>query len=541
MKSSVYKNRFSYSFILFISVVCLLGIPFKKWGFKTDDFGNIYHCKIESIQDIPKFFYEGNMEQFNHESNHTQLPQAFFCGLYRPMSFLYYALQYFFFGTSPYCYFLLTIMIHAANAALLFYLFSFWLSFILAFFGAAFFALHPSLWNWLGWISAQTYQIELLIFLLSLIALKKSLDTNKKQYYFISLFLYACNLFLKEQTIVFPFWIIGALYFYKKKDAHSKKENIIKSLKWSLGYWLVALSYTVCRALIFPLTSNTSTLTFEPTWSSFITRQQARFFDFVTYATDLLGLSWLSSGNQLLKGTFLISIIIVISWLFFTSTKKSLMAFCAWSTLILSWPALLMHHQPRYLYLALPCIIAMVLIGITSYHHKTYFYYAAHSGSILAMIMLFLQSGFLLTRFKQREEVLFHITHSFEKLVQNEQIKHNPVCFVNLPTQWFAMGNAQAIWLLTENNAYPVYHFGGNIHLKNRETYLQSPIFDHNPISISKTDKGFFIESEDCNTVWFNHDTQNQAHVELIIPEQYQQQKPIYVTWDYQKGEFKIL
>lgn len=540
MKNLIYKSRFTYSFILFIAVVGLVGIPFKKWGFKTDDFGNIYHCKMQSISDIPKFFYEGNIEHFNHASNHPELPQAFFCGLYRPMSFLYYYAQYLFFGNSPYCYFLLTIMIHAANAALLFYLFSLWLSLLLAFCGATFFAFHPSLWNWLGWISAQTYHIELLVMLLSLIVLKKFLDDKKFGYYLLSLLLYAANLFLKEQTIVFPVWIIGALYFYTKQ-AQGGKNSLKNSIAWSAGYWLVALFYICCRAIVFPLTSNTSTLTFEPTWASFITRQQARLFDFVTYITDLYGLSWIPGGNQFLKSTIILSIGFLICWLFTRSNKKLLMVFCGWSTLVFSWPALLMHHQPRYLYLALPFIILMVLVGIASHQPKTFSYLAARSCTACFVFLIMLHTNFLLTRLKQREEVLFHVTHAFEKLAHHDAIRHKPVCFFNLPPQWFAMGNAQAVWLLTGNDHHHVYDFGTHINLKDRATYLQAPIFDHNPISITKTQEGFDILSQDTNTVWFNHDNKKSGHATITIPQSYQEQKPVYVTWDYQKGEFKIL
>ncbi len=233
------NKKLFFSFFIVGVVVCVLGIPFSKWGFKTDDFGNIYHCKIQGWQTIKQFFTEGGMERFNHPSNMDKSEQAFFCGLYRPMSFLYYYAQCYFFQDSAFGYFFVTVLFHAFNAAFLFYLFSLIFSLLVAFLAALLFAFHPSLWNWLGWISAQTYFIELFGLLLLILALKKYLDTKNVFYYLASCFLFLSNVFLKEATVVLPVWIMGAVFLYVywiQKNTSSFFNAGWHSLKISFGY-----------------------------------------------------------------------------------------------------------------------------------------------------------------------------------------------------------------------------------------------------------------------------------------------------------------
>ena len=120
---TTYKQIY-ISLLLFFIIFCTLGIPFSNWGFKTDDWGNIYHCTTKTFDNFFGFFSEKSIEVFNHPSNAAPCEQAFFCGLYRPLSFIYYALQYTFFGNNPYGYFLVLIAFHAFSAVALFNIFS---------------------------------------------------------------------------------------------------------------------------------------------------------------------------------------------------------------------------------------------------------------------------------------------------------------------------------------------------------------------------------------------------------------------------------
>jgi hypothetical protein len=212
-------RRLYLSLLLFCIIFCILGLPFTHWGFKTDDWGNIWHSVTTSWKDLWHFFTEGkSIEIFNHPSNSDieHIEQAFFCGLYRPMSFVYFAPQYWIFGVNPYGYYLATIAFHALASVLFFNLLSFFTTTTAAFLAAAYFGFHPSLWNWLGWTSAQTYQIELFVLLLIFLLLKHFLDRRAWWAYALACFLFLTNIFLREQTIFLPLWLMVAIPLYER-------------------------------------------------------------------------------------------------------------------------------------------------------------------------------------------------------------------------------------------------------------------------------------------------------------------------------------
>ncbi len=545
-------TRWLLSIILFVLVFVSLGIPYVKWGFKTDDFGNIYHSIFGSFRDVLRLFYEGKIEAFYTPSNVVDNDQGFFGGLYRPMSFIYYYLQYCIFGIKPYGFFLVTIMFHGINSVLLFTIFSLFVPLSIAFLGASFFAFHPSLWNWIGWVSAQTYYIELCVLLLLILALKKYLDTKELKYYIVSCLLFASNLFLKEASILLPVWVIGATYLYTKfmnravnptSTIKSMTSHILSSITVSLGYWFVCFGYLFARLSIFPINNNTSVLTFEPTWASFIARQKARVLDFVTYVSDMIGLSWLPQNNQIIKGSLIMFICFALLWLFIKSNKKQSMLFFALSVGIFSWPALLMHYQPRYIYMAIPFFIMLILIGISSYQKNKH----ARTSKIvvpLACVLIACNIFFLTQKLKEREAVFGGVTHAFSKLLAQDDVKNRALCFVGLPGHWFAMGTAQAVWMFSGDNSYPVYQLGSKMCLSGKNSYLDHPVFDKNYVQATRIKNGVRLTSLDQEKIWFSgqkNKTQKNISQAITLEPKYLKHDPLFVTWDYGKGEFFIV
>ncbi len=632
---SAHRNLFTCC-LLFAVILLALGIPFTKWGLKTDDFSNLYHTsQVKSINDIFTLFNEKSIETFCYGSGAQVPPSSFLSGLYRPLSFIYYLPQYYFFGTSPYGYYLVTIMLHGLNSILLFLLFLLFVPYALALMGALWFGFHPSLHNWLGWISAQTYQTELFVLLLLFFSCKKFLDTKKNQFYILTLFLFALNLWLKEATFMLPLWIIPASYLYLRflripKDisrdpmvrdgathllttngsnntAHPEEPagrleglttNTSKSLLLSMGFWFISISYFATRALVFGFASsgNAGNLTFELSWTSFITRQKARLFDFVSYISDLLGLCWLPNNNQLLKGFIIASITLSLLALFYTSNKKRLLLFLYASTLLFSWPALLMHYQPRYIYLAIPFFTLAVLVSFdklrtsgrklrtsgrklrTSVHRKlftTYNNYATTTTNpnpatarpelstarpelvegyerkiqnqpmfmLLASILIIYNALFLIKTLKTREQALHKVTSSFTDLLRDNRIQKKPLYFFALPHHWFAMCVAQAVWFLSGKDHYPVYHNGVIIEVAEFYSYLHSPVTDKPYLKITPTPDGFLLQSLDINRLWLcdRQPPLKKDTLHVIINQSILNQNPIFITWDYQRAQFIII
>jgi len=509
------------SILIFALIFIILGLPHQNWGFKTDDFGNLYHCNISSWAEFFKFFYEGNIEIVWLPPNATTHPQAFFCGLFRPLSFVYYLPQFFLFNTCAFGYYLVTIGFHALAAVLLFNLLLMITTTSLAFLLALLFGFHPSLYNWLGWTSAQSYFIEIVIVLSIIHLLIKYLKTEKIWLYWAALGLYPCTIFLKEASIVLPFWVLVGVYLATRK--------VSTALKISSGFWIVACGYLLARLSLFPLTSNTSTLTFEPTLASFCKRMSSRLFDFVTYVVDMLGLSWLPNSTQLpgystiIKFSLLSAIIICLLWLFIKNSQKKWALFLLWSTLLFSWPALLMHYQPRYIYLGLPFFIALLAVLLN--RNKI--------AAILLSILIPCNALFLHQKLNVREKTLHHITSSFQELVKHPATHNRSICFLGLPGQWFHEGSAQAVWWFGDDATYPVFQIDLDI--------VISELLDKNYITITQKSNTFIFTSTNPEKLWFLINNKKASTATIAIDASIQKYNPVYVTWNYYEKKFVVL
>lgn len=485
--------------VILILVMTILGIPYIHWGFVNDDFGNISHCFIKNYKNIIKYFYEGNMECLTFDSK-TPWTQNFICGLYRPMSFIYYLPQAYLFKTYAYGYFLTTIMLHAINSTLIFYMLSQFANIFIAFLLASYFAFHPSL-IWLGWISAQTYYWELLVLILISITLKCYLDSKKIFFYVMSCCLYLLNIYLKEATIILPIWIIAAVYTYQC-EFNKSNESFFKKLKQSLivssGFWLVSTFYLITRALVFPIdtiTSQTHTqFNFTLNLSSFLVRQKSRIFDFVTYISDLCGLRNLPENHQIIKSLLIFLIFSTVLFLFFKNSKKRILLFLMFSILIFSWPALLMQYQPRYTYMSLAFLI--MLIGVLITYTNIIINCKTKAISTLLSMILISTNGLFLIKTQKHTELKLHANNAvLKELVEDHQFnnainQNYAICFFNIHPN-FATGLAPAMWLFTQKNDFPVY------------CYAQKP---------------------DMNEL--------KKHTDKQI---------LFIAWDYENSKFKIL
>jgi len=446
------KCQIIISIFLFLLVLTILGIPYTKWGFQTDDFSNIYHSFIKSYKDIFRFFYEGSIETFLYPSG-VEAKGAFFSGLYRPMSFIFYLPQVFFFGINPYGYFLTTIALHTINAVILFNILFAYFPILFSFLAAAYFAFHPSLYR-LGWISAQSYQIELLLLFFIIFSLKKYIDSKKISFYILSCLLLLTTLCLKEACVVFALWSIPAVYIYTK--------NLKQSLLTSIGYWVVTIFYLIIRAIVLPITSNTGTFHCEPNWTSFIARQKEKLIDFVSFFSDMIGLNWLPGNNRLIKGSIIVTVCLLLLYLFIKNRKKNYIMFFLFSMLIFSWPALLIQHKPRYIYMSLIFFTIAVIISLA--YSKIPLTRYRYAGTLFLCTLISYNAYYLTQELTKREVMYNFATTSFQTLAQNKTFQQAmnggySFCMVtsNMPGI-LNVATAQAIWLMTQNDSYNVYH-----------------------------------------------------------------------------------
>ena len=539
--STVASKKLFFYLLIFCSVLIFLGLPFRQWGFKTDDFSNIYATKTLCSQGIKKIFTTGNIESLYSPSSISNEPikpsQSFLSGLYRPMSFILYYPQYLLFGNKPYGYFLTTITLHALNSVLFFFVLCSFFSVSLSLCLALFFAFHPSLSNWLGWISAQTYFSELFFFFLLIIFLRKFLQSKNILWYFFSLMCFFITIFTKETTFILPLWIILSTYFIT-----TNKNAFFYSLKISTGYWIVFIFYCIARAHVMGINATAGTFTSQHNIQAYLQKLSYRFFDFVTYITDLFGLTFLPKGNQLLKGSIILSIIFFIIYSFYKSSSKKLILWLLASIILFSWPIILIHYQPRYIYLILPIMIAFFGLCFQEINISK----QTHTYICTLLFAIFCwNTWFIFTSLKKREAVFGCTNQAFHLLVTSPEFKQKkasqPIILSALPfAHWFAMANAQAVWLLSNatEKDFPVYQIGPSVNLSWQQCYLDKPFRKNCPITIHETADGFLFNSQDTKQITFN---EKEAETLLTIPKEYLQQKPLVFVWDYKNGTFQLL
>lgn len=458
---SIRMYKMILALLLFCMIFCFLGLPYTEWGFRTDAWSFVYNCIIKRWSDIGRFFTE-NIEDLCLPSNGVKAPAAFFSVLYRPLwGFVYYA-QYCLWGANPYGYFLCIITLHALLSVILFYLFSYVTTIGWAFFCAALFGFHSSLWDWMGWVSAQLYVIEGFVFVGVLVSLHRYFLTQRYRWYITACACFMCSLFLREQLVFLPFWLVCAFPFYHTFSAHNTKtRSFFTSLpmyvRQASGFFVVMFFYLFVRISLFPVTRETKTLTFAPTFASFVSRMTSRIFDFVTYGVDMMGLTWVPSGTMWAKGILGTAVIGLFLYALYNSTQKRLIIFLLVSIPFFSWPALVMHHKGRYLYVAL--MFVMAIIAFLSASHKGAVVpirrMAAFSlGCFLAMNMLF-----LVREIKSHEQEFSVGTKALVALAKNLPTNNRPLCFLALPPRLFANSTAQAIWLLRPDFTQPIYQY----------------------------------------------------------------------------------
>ena len=119
------------SILLFLTILLLLGLPYKNWWFfGADDFHALFEgYKLKTFKDLFHCFLDGNIAKGAGPSNYIQptAPSSFFSTFYRPLYLIYFGIQYWLFGSYAYPYFLLNLFFHAINTVILFNIFTYFI------------------------------------------------------------------------------------------------------------------------------------------------------------------------------------------------------------------------------------------------------------------------------------------------------------------------------------------------------------------------------------------------------------------------------
>ena len=194
-----------FSACLITAVIIVAFLPCLKNGFVNWDDG-IYVTNNPVIQKI-------SPENIRH------IFGSFFISNYQPFTILSYLCEYHFFGSAPYGYHLISLILHLLNACLVF-----WLVYLLSrktgvsVITALLFAVHPLHVESVAWISERKDVLYALFFLASLIGYLYSLRTPKPgKYYCLSLILFIFSLLSKAMAITLPAVLLSIDYLTGRK------------------------------------------------------------------------------------------------------------------------------------------------------------------------------------------------------------------------------------------------------------------------------------------------------------------------------------
>lgn len=545
------------AFAIFLFIFITLGFPFSHWWFNgCDDFHGLYlGFRTKTWRELFYFFIDGHINQDSGPSNgHYNEPTAFFSTYYRPLYCVYLTLQYWLFGTNAYRYFLCNVFFHAFNSALLFIIFSSLITYLPALLGSLFFAFHPQIAYRFGAIVNLHYYINVALILITILLYKNFLDTHRWWMYVVACFTFMLALFTRESSIVFPAILILGTWYYTQS---------FRSLSITGGFWFIALGFLATRLYLYPL--NTSTQWFIPNnvsigaWLMLM----KKIPEFLVLGYDCCGLSWLPWGHKILRGMLLLSCISLCVWLFAHNTKRLAIILLMFSATLMLWPAYVGCYSPRYIYEALPFIIAAYLLCFTGYVGPGSGYKKYTIFFFVPLVTFYI--GFTLINFKRRESKMHTVACALQDLVANPATQNRALCLLSYPMDGMGDHPADIIRVLRNNVTLPILcdsagalvQIDSNIVVSTSWSNLTSKYYTTNYASVTAVDGGFVFKTSNPEKIHFfvspgqsyslgkkviNEIKNNRVtDVTLYLDKKYQDLYPVFVVWNYEKGRFEVL
>ncbi|MCK4499841.1 hypothetical protein KAU11_05045, partial [Candidatus Babeliales bacterium] len=545
---------------LFFSVLiaCLTFFAYitsvQTWGFWGDDFSIAYNCNIESLSELPSFFYARTNSQCSLPTNLKSADRlTFFQVSYRPVVTFFYMLQMKLLGfKNTFGVLIISLFSFCLCVAIFFYLLTLLVPIWLAFVGTMFFAFHPVLGEDFAQMNVQPLFWTTILIIFTCLFLKRWIVKKSWLAGGFSSFLFACTLFMYEAFFTFPIWLLFAipLYFYRTVRPIVWREI----LGYTVPFWGVLIFYLIVRCQIYPLAFGVDGVMFDPVsvWSKFFSFQY--LVDFVWLWLNILGLSALPRAMPLLKCGFLI----LWSTFFFLSflkskRKKEILLFLL-GALLLYWPAIFMAPRGYFTYIALPPFIIALIIAFSERVYSSYL-------GIAFMLMLSCH-GMLSNRafLRMRSKKIQLVHNSLSSFLKKDEVQGQSLFFVGIPSEIFpAWGLAPAVWMYRGNDTLPVY---SDSCLQTR-THLSSVILESmnlpqiTPVNISIKRKTLRMTSTDHSQCFFwggllktcsmgkrtvySYADGKAFDFELEIDDKWLYSNPIFVTWDFENQKMRIL
>ncbi|MHA1696363.1 MAG: hypothetical protein ACTSUG_13935 [Candidatus Helarchaeota archaeon] len=552
-------KKIIFSLALFVIVFIAIGLPYKNWWFDEGSYTLLlnqgYRTKSWKLKDYFHFFYHGHTDQVLGKNNKKS--DSFAHTAYRPFYSIFAAIQYRLFGTNAHYYLLSNTFFHSINTVLLFIILLYFINYFLSFLISLIFAFHPLIGYRFGPVEFLHIYINLTLILLIFIFFKKYLDSKKWIYNFFACLLFLISLLNREVSVVLPIILFAGTYLY---PCASKDKKLLQAAKSTIGFWIIVLGFFSLRIYLHPKVAPIFTQLKNRLFSFHISEIKA-------FVTDVFGLTWIPNNYFLIKITIIFFVFSLFLWLFIKNTKKIYIIYFLSSAFILLWPSYIRSYVPRYLYEVYPFILIAFVLCFKYYKNQNLFYQKPLYKKIgifsLIFIVLFFIT-FTTTTFSKRAKI-----HSIKKtatkhLINNPKIKNRALYFLATPLHYFSGGYNELLWIMLDDTSIIIYFdlfTQSQLSLKHlpRWKLPNQPYPTKNYINIKPIKNGLNFTTTNPTKISFQnypicrlgkkiiHNTKVVLRntvitdFDIIFNKKHLDNNPLFITWNYEKAEFKIL
>jgi len=279
LRTFFYSNSTIIILLIFLTFLIYTNILPNQLFYDDEEliYRNVY---IQDLQFLPKYFTENMIAGAGKISN-----------MYRPLLLTSFAIDYQIWKNNPFGFHLTSIILHALNSLLIFFLI--YLLFkdrLLAILSSVFFIIHPVQTEAITYASGRTDPLYsfftlLSLFLFLLIDKNIRLDTLGKKlpsYLYVgSLLFFILAILSKETAVILPLLLIAVSFIFKfKRDF---KKNIL----WLSPFFIIDLIYIVLRLTVLNFSD---TLNFYQAGNIYSSNLLVRLYTFCHVFFEYLGI-----------------------------------------------------------------------------------------------------------------------------------------------------------------------------------------------------------------------------------------------------------
>ncbi len=342
-------------------VFYFMGAKHTNIGFHADDYGFTYNGRYNSLHDIKAIFSNSDMITCAGTmlDKETVEKKNFLETLYRPLVLLIMGTEYKFFGMNAYYFHLVHTTLHTITTLTILNVVTMYSGPLCAIPLSLFWGLHTNLKDYFFW---QCYvQNSLETGLLCIMVLFFLLWYRRRWIPTLIgfLVLFFITLLLRETLIVLPV-LVGLFVFFEER-------NLKQVFKSTVLFLIPIAAYMGLRLWAHPFSTSVQCIgikNFTQNNHSLLQTINLKFFDWVAWFMDMIGLHWLPKGYTLIKLSALVALGIFVVSTWRQNAYKNYLAVLTCGLILLSWPSLLLCHCSRYLYL--PTLCFALLIGFLS-------------------------------------------------------------------------------------------------------------------------------------------------------------------------------